>query len=529
MACAKEARRVSAGAYVAIAGAYVAIIGALAVLALVAVAWWRRKPVDYDVVVIGGGAAGLTAAGMAARLGARTLLVERDRLGGDCTWRGCVPSKALLAAAATAQSARDAARYGLGPAELEIDLRRVMAHVRAIQERIYEEADSPEALSVHGVEVRRATARFVAPHRIELGGDAPVTIRFRWAFICTGTRPVAPALQNLSSIQYLTSDTLFELDELPQHLIVLGGGPVGVEMAQAFRRLGARVTIVERGEHLLPHDDPTLVRVLEERLREEGVELALGAEVETVRRDGSGVRLRLRGQAQEICGDRLLVAVGRTPNTADLGLDSAGIAHNRDGVGIDRRCRTNRRHIYACGDVAHRLKFTHVAEHMAKVAVSHALLGVPSKVAEAVPWVTFTDPEVAHVGATRSELDAKGKAYRTYRFPYAKLDRALAHSRPEGAIVVHASRWSGRILGASAVGTAAGEIIGELGLALATGLSLRKIADSLHAYPTFVLGARRVSDQWYIQHTPRRLLGVLARLRGLQGTLPPAPDDHTIV
>ncbi len=491
----------------------------------------------YDVVVIGGGAAGLTAAGMSAQLGAKTLLVEREKLGGDCTWTGCIPSKALRMAAKIAHQARSAARYGLEPAELGVDLAKVLGRVHAIQERVYDEADRPEVIAAFGVEVRSADARFTGPNEIELTTDddePPTRVRFRYAVIASGSAPVVPPIAGLDAVPFLTNETLFHVERLPTDLVVLGGGPIGIEMAQAFRRLGSRVTVLERAREILPKDDRDLVALLRERLESEGVRVRCDVRVTRVDRgiDGNGVRLSFDhdGAATTIDADALLVAAGRRPRTAGLGLDAAGVHVSDRGITIDARCRTSQRHIYACGDVTGELQFTHMAEHMSKIAITNAVVGLPSKIDRAgVPWVTFTDPELAHVGARREDLDEAGTKYRLYRFPFAKIDRAVAEGAPHGWVHVFATRHTGKILGATILGEGAGEMIAELALARKHGVSLRKIADTIHAYPTLALGNRRAADQWYVQSASPLFVRALRFLRGLHGEVPPPPDSNRVV
>lgn len=505
---------------------------------------------EYDVVVIGGGSAGLTAAGMSAQLGAKTLLVEKDKLGGDCTWTGCIPSKALLKAAKVREHARSAARYGLDPAELRVDLAKVLGRVHAIQKRVYEEADRPEIIATFGVEVRTGEARFTGPHAIELAtrdGKPPMRVRFRRAVIASGSAPVVPAIDGLEAVAFLTNETIFRLKVLPAHLVVLGGGPIGVEMAQAFRRLGSRVTVLQRDEAILPKDDRELTALLRMRLESEGVRVMCGVKVTHVERgagareerlgDGAGVTaaavrvaIEHEGAPSTLDADAILVATGRAARIASLGLDAAGVRTHEHGITIDARCRTSQRHIYACGDVTGELQFTHMAEHMAKVAISNAIIGLPSKIDRAgVPWVTFTDPELAHVGARRADLDRTKTKYRVYRFPFTKIDRAVAESATDGWVHVLTTPHTGRILGASILGEGAGEMIAELALARKYGIPLRKIADTIHAYPTLALGNRRVADQWYVQSASPLFVRILRVLHGLHGKVPPPPDRDRIV
>ncbi|GIV60494.1 mercuric reductase [Rhodocaloribacter litoris] len=477
---------------------------------------------DYDLIVIGGGAAGLTASGLGAILGARTLMIERDRLGGDCTWYGCVPSKTLLKTAQVAHHIRCAGRYGLTGQPPEIDFARVMTRLRAIRQEIYEDADAPERYERLGVEVRRGAARFVDAHTVEIAGEGgPDRASGRYVVIAAGAGAFVPPIPGLDEVPYLTNETLFELDTLPRHLVVVGGGPIGTEMAQAFRRLGSEVTVIDLLPRLLSNDDEELAGLLCEVLEQEGVRFLLGAEVQQVRhRDRAFlVTVAQQGSRREIRADALLVATGRRPNLDGLGLDAAGIAYTKTGITVDDRCRTNLPHVYAAGDVTGRYQFTHMSEHMAKVAVTNALLKFPMKLdARHVPRVTYTDPELAHVGATEARLKDQGTRYEVFRFPYRRIDRAITDRETTGWIKVFAKK-RGKILGVSILGARAGELIGEFALAMRNGISLRRIADTIHPYPTYGLGVRRAADQWYVRRQMPGLLRLVQRFFGYRGTV----------
>ncbi len=491
---------------------------------------------DYDVLVIGGGAGGLTAAGVAAAAGARTLLVDRHRLGGDCTWTGCIPSKTLLKSARVAHQMRTAARYGLTDQAPHVDFARVMEHVRATRRRVYEEADAPERLESFGIEVRRAEARFVGPRAValRLEDGAEHVVRARRVILATGGRPhVPPTIDGLEAAPYLTSETLFELTEQPARLAILGAGPIGIEMAQAFQRLGTQVTVIDQNERILAHDHPALAGTLQHVLAEEGVRFRLGADVQHVRSDeGSSITLYLsdkNGTDEHVTADALLVATGRRPNVEGLGLEAAGIDYAARGVTVDARCRTSQAGVWAVGDVTGRYQFTHMSDHMARVAAQNAVLKLPKKIDAAhVPWVTYTDPELAHVGATEAALQEQGTAYRTYRFPYEKLDRAVAEHETTGEIRVYATRWRGKILGVSILGARAGELIGAYALAMRQGVTLRQIADTIHPYPTWGLGVRRAADQWYAEKQTPTLVRALQTVFGYRGPVP-APDPNRVV
>lgn len=475
----------------------------------------------YDLIIIGGGAAGLTAAGVAANLGARAVLIEQARLGGDCTWTGCVPSKTLLKAAHVAHQLHHADRYGLTAPQAEPDFGRLMRHVRAVREAVYEEADAPPVYEAMGVEVRTGRARFVDAHTVAVATpDGTEQLSGRYVVVATGARAAVPPLPGLAEVPYLTSETLFELERRPQHLGIIGAGPIGTEMAQAFRRLGAEVTVLDRTARILGRDDAELADQLRARLAEEGVTYLLQAEVTSVARQEGGVAVTatVAGRPHELTVDALLVATGRTPHLADLQLDAAGVAWTPGGIPVDDRCRTNQKHIFAAGDVTDRYRFTHMSEHMAKVAVTNALLKLPMKIdAPHVPWVTYTDPELAHVGATEADLQARGTAYEVYAFPYTKLDRAVTDGEPTGRIKVYAKSWNGRILGADILGARAGEMICEYALAMRHGITLRQISDTIHPYPTYGLGVRRAADQWYVRKQSPLLVRLLQKVFGYRG------------
>jgi pyruvate/2-oxoglutarate dehydrogenase complex dihydrolipoamide dehydrogenase (E3) component len=470
---------------------------------------------DFDVLVIGGGAAGLTAAGMSAVLGAKTGLVEARRLGGDCTWYGCVPSKSLLRSAAVAHQMRTAGRFGLAPANVEHDFARVMDRVHSIRDQIYADADAPPNLERLGVEVISGSTRFLGPHAVEIDAQGGTrTLTSRYFVVATGSSPRMPQFETDGTVPVLTNETIFELDRLPKRLLVLGAGPIGLEMAQAFQRLGSSVTVATHGSGILGRDDRELTATLLEHLRSEGIRFLLDTEIAGLQggaaRTASGARVET---------DALLAAVGRRPNLESLHLGAAGVQTNERGIAVNRRCQSSAKHIYACGDVAGRHLFTHMAEHMAKTAVTNAILHIPSKMDERhVVWTTFTDPELAHVGASEAEIRREGAAYSVYRFPFSKLDRAVTDSEATGVVKVLANRW-GRILGVSILGAHAGEMIGEYALAMRHGVTLGKVSSTIHPYPTYVLGNRRAADEFMMAKLTPGMVRWVRRLFGLRGDL----------
>ncbi|OZC03899.1 dihydrolipoyl dehydrogenase family protein [Rubricoccus marinus] len=490
---------------------------------------------DFDYIVIGGGSAGLTAAGIAANAGVKTMMIERDRLGGDCTWTGCVPSKALLHAAHLAHHAREASAFGVD-AEVSVRFGDIMRHVHALREEVYEDADDPAIYEGFGIEVVHGDARFINPHTIEItpeasGGDHHKRrVTSRMFVICSGGRAAPPPIKGLDAVDYLTNETLFEITEQPEHLAIVGAGPIGIEMGQAFNRLGTQVTIVDNADRILGRDDPDHADTLRQRLEEEGVRFVFGAKVERVEAaDASGVRLHLGG-GDTLEADRLLIATGRKPNIETLNLGDAGIEYTKKGITVDDRCRTSQGHIWAAGDCTGEYQLTHMSEHMAKVATTNAILKIPSSIDRAgVPWTTFSDPELAHLGASEEELQERGESYVTYDFPYTKVDRGITEGKTIGSIKVFATEWRGKILGASVLGERAGELMQIFAVAMKAGTSLQTISDTIFAYPTYALGARRAADQWYVQKQFPVAIKALQTVLGYRGTVPPPPDPDRVM
>lgn len=435
----------------------------------------------YDLVVIGGGSAGLTAARTAGRFGARVLLAERDRLGGDCLWTGCVPSKALLHVAAEVRSARQSGRYGLqapsGPADLAAVMSRVKEAIAAIEPH-----DSPEALRPLGVDVAYGNAAFTGPRSLTVG-DREVS--FRYAVIATGSSPALAPVPGLAEAEPLTSDTVWELGELPGRLVVLGGGPIGCELGQAFARLGSHVTLVEALDRLLPREEPRASQVVRERLEAEGVTVLTGYRATKV--DAGTVH----GPGAPIPYDALLAVTGRRAKTSGLGLDAAGVRLTKAGhIDVDDRLRTSNPRVYAAGDVTGLSAFTHLGGVQGGAAATDALLGVRRRIGyRAVPWVTFTDPEVARVGLTAEEAREQfGDIVRVHTLDHDRVDRAVADGRTEGfTTLVLGPR--GRIVGATVVAPRAGETIAHLAAAVRLGWTPSQFARTVHPYPTYADGS----------------------------------------
>ncbi|NGP76050.1 FAD-dependent oxidoreductase [Balneolaceae bacterium YR4-1] len=489
---------------------------------------------DYDAVVIGGGSAGLTASGIAANFGAKTMMIERERLGGDCTWSGCVPSKALLKAAKVAHQIRKAGNYGLIDSEPDINFSKLIKHVHEIRDDVYREADAPEIYEEMGIDVVEGMAYFTDNHsiNIELQSGETKVVTSKYFFICTGGSPYIPPISGIEEANYLTNESLFEIEELPRDLIIIGAGPIGTEMAQAMNRLGSKVTVIDMADRIMVNDDAELAEMLHQRLKEEGIQYVLEAEVGSVRQENGNIEVRLSqsGEERVITGTSLLMATGRAPNVATLNLEAAEVSYSRKGIEVNDKCRTNKSHIYACGDVTGGYQFTHMSEHTAKIAVTNALLKVPMKVdKDHITWCTFTDPELGQVGATEKQLLEKGEEFETYRFPYHKIDRAVTESEGEGMIKVHAKKWNGKILGVSVVGTNAGEMISEYAVAMKNSITLRNLADTIHPYPTYGLGARRAADQWYIKNQSEWQVKLIKKVFGYRGEIPDFSDPDRIV
>lgn len=470
---------------------------------------------------------------MAASFGMKTLMVEVDRLGGDCTWHGCIPSKALLHIASDWHCGRLSTRFAHKKSDHDLDFSKVIDEIHRIREHVYHEADRPDIYTSMGVEVTFGYATFVDAHTITItNGDTVKTATSRFFVIATGSKAAIPPIAGLEFIPYLTNESLFELNELPKSLVIVGGGPIGCEMAQAFTRLGSKVTVVDQANRILHRDDPKGAHIILEALKAEGAEFYLESTIDHIKlADGAIVcSLHTPNGSIVLQASHFLVAAGRQPNTATLAVEKAGVMLTNGAVLVDERCRSNVKHIYAAGDVAGRQAFTHIAEHMAKTAVTNIALKIPKRMElNSIPWVTFTDPEIGSVGASESELRKRGIKFEIYEFPYSKVDRALAQGGLPGLIRVFARSRDGKIYGACVVGKGAGEMLGELALAARNGVSLRKVADTIHAYPTYGLGVRRAADQWYVRKQSVGLVKMLKFIFGYQGQLPDLSDPERIM
>ena len=474
------------------------------------------KELEVDLCVIGAGSAGLSATSVAAQLGRKVVLVERAAMGGECLNDGCVPSKALLAAAKVAHAMRSARPFGIAPVEPSIDFAAVTRHVHEVIAAIAPH-DSVERFEGLGAQVIRAEARFIEP-RVLMAGEQ--RIRARRVIVATGSGPVTPNIDGLDTVDFFTNETLFANKTLPEHLIVIGGGPIGMEMAQAHRRLGSRVTVLEAAK-ALPHDDAELVSRLLEALAGEGVVVRQGVKVEKVGRSASGIVVSLDegGRKSELQGSHLLVAAGRKPKIAALDLDKAGIRHDDGGIVVDAKLRTSASGVFAIGDVVSKAPhFTHIASYHAGIAVQNALLIPYAKVNyKSLPWVTYCDPELAHAGASESAARQEhGDDIELLTFEMKGNDRAQTERSTLGAVKVVA-RKNGHVLGVSILDAHAGEMVQPWVLAIASGLKLKSLAGMIAPYPTLGDANKAVAGSFY---KPKVFGSLARRVVGLFSYLP---------
>lgn len=453
----------------------------------------------YDVAIIGGGSAGLTAARVGVALGAKIALIDRtpSSLGGECLHTGCVPSKALIHAARAQWEADHLGRWGLParPHRTPVELGNVMDGVRAIQDQAGE-VDTPEALGHLGIAPHFGRAQFVSPTRLTVDH---IPIHARRYLIATGSQAVLPTIPGLDTVPYLTNETLFALRTLPGSLLVIGGGPIGCEMGQAFARLGAQVTIVGRAPYLLPREDSEASLALEYAFTREGITVITGASIDSVHHEGGEIVATIRtGQGQERCrAAALLIATGRKGSAHGLDLARAGVAMEQRGIVVDQYARTTNPRIYAAGDVLGQGFFTQIAGYQGSVAMANALLPARMRLSyDTIPWATFTSPEVAGIGLTVAQAQQQGRRVTSTRLPYHLNDRALTAREADGNFIklVH-DRW-GKIIGAQIVGPAAGETINEIAIAMKAGLSLSEFSGASHVYPTLGLGLQQAALNW---------------------------------
>lgn len=448
-----------------------------------------------DLCVIGAGSGGLSVAAAAAQLGVKVVLIEKAKMGGDCLNYGCVPSKALLAAGKLGHHMRHGESFGITNVEPTVDGEKVREHVRSVIAAI-EPNDSVERFTGLGVHVIEAAGSFVDKRTVRAGDHE---IRARRFIVATGSSPALPPIEGLDTVPHFTNETVFEKTEIPEHLIIIGGGPIGMELAQAHRRLGSKVTVLEAFK-ALAKDDPELTALVLKQLKADGIDIREGIRIESLEKTENGIRANLDvdGQAETLDGSHLLVAAGRKPNIDGLNLEAARIKHDRRGIEVNAKLKTSNSRVYAIGDVAGGLQFTHVANYHAGLVIRNALFRMPVKVnTDIIPWVTFTDPELAHVGLTEEDARKRYSDIRVLRWPYAENDRAQSERATDGFVKVVTNK-KGRILGASIVGAHAGELILVWVLAVTKKMKIGAMTSMIVPYPTFAEVNKRVAYTYYL-------------------------------
>ena len=467
---------------------------------------------SYDLIVLGGGAGGLVAATGSAALGAKTALIEKNKLGGDCTWYGCIPSKALLKSGQVFSLVKRLKEFGIaGSSQNTYDPSLVMGHVRDIVKKISEHHPA-EVFEKRGIKVLLGSPKFIDRRSIDLNGERMRAKRF---IIASGSHPLVPPIEGLKDISYLTNENVFDLEVLPKSLAVLGGGPIGMELSQAFARLGVEVSIIEMFDRLMAREDKEIADVLIDEFKAEGVKIYTGKKAVRFTKDNNSVSITLEDKAKQqsvVKAEKVLVAVGRQANVSGLELEKAGVKYSNKGVEVDATLRTSAKNIYACGDAAGPYQFSHMAEYQAVIAVGNALFPFKRKVDySAVPWCTFTDPELARIGLTEDEARGKFKDIKVYRSFYSGNDRAVTDIEEKGLAKVITDK-KGYILGAHIVGANAGEIIHEYVLAKSSKLKIGTISSAIHIYPTLAQVVKRSADQYYIDMMNAAWLKWLFRL-----------------
>lgn len=448
-----------------------------------------------DLCVIGAGSGGLSVAAAAAQLGVKVVLIEKAKMGGDCLNYGCVPSKALLAAGKLGHHMRHGESFGITNVEPTVNGEKVREHVRSVIAAI-EPNDSVERFTGLGVHVIEAAGSFVDKRTVRAGD---YEIRARRFIVATGSSPALPPIEGLDTVPHFTNETVFEKTEIPEHLIIIGGGPIGMELAQAHRRLGSKVTVLEAFK-ALAKDDPELTALVLKQLKADGIDIREGIRIESLEKTKNGIRANLDvdGKAETLDGSHLLVAAGRKPNIDGLNLEAARIKHDRRGIEVNAKLKTSNSRVYAIGDVAGGLQFTHVANYHAGLVIRNALFRMPVKVnTDIIPWVTFTDPELAHVGLTEEEARKRYSDIRVLRWPYAENDRAQSERATDGFVKVVTNK-KGRILGASIVGAHAGELILVWVLAVTKKMKIGAMTSMIVPYPTFAEVNKRVAYTYYL-------------------------------
>lgn len=477
----------------------------------------------YHLVVIGAGTAGLVTAAGAAGLGARVAIIERELMGGDCLNVGCVPSKAIISAARMAANLREAGEFGIKVADSSADFGEVMRRMRRLRAQI-SPMDSAKRFSELGVDVFFGQGSFIDRSTISVTrrDGSRTELKFKQALIATGARAAAPSIPGLESVNFLTNESLFSLTELPKRFGIVGAGPIGVEMAQAFARLGSQVFLFNRSDQILPREDSDAAEIVKKQLIRDGAQLVLGSEDMQVEATGEAIRLsgKQRGQTFEIMVDQLLIATGRTPNTEGLGLESAGVVSDGSGVRVNDYLQTTNPRIYAAGDICSQFKFTHAADFQARLVVQNSLFALgPFGRKRAsrllIPWSTYTSPEIAHVGLYPQDAEKAGIEIDTYTQSFEHIDRAILEGRAGGFVRVHTRKGTDKVVGATIIAENAGDLISQISLAMNNKIGLSKIGATIHPYPTQAEAIRKLGDQYNkTRLTPisKKILATLLRL-----------------
>ncbi len=484
--------------------------------------WVNPEPAGrYNIVVIGAGTAGLITAVVAASLGAKVALIEKHLMGGDCLNVGCVPSKGVIRAARAWADLRRATDFGLHvPPGVTYDFGAVMARMRKLRARISQN-DSAQRYAKLGVDVYIGSGRFLEPKTIQVDGPSGHrTLTFLKAAVCTGARASAPPIPGLQEAGALTNETVFSLTELPRRLAVIGAGPIGCELAQSFARFGSQVSLIEAMHGIMPNEDRDAAEIVEQQMLRDGVTLLCCGKDLRVEKSGGGKRLIVdsHGRHYDVTVDDILVGAGRTPNVDGIGLETAGVDYDKSGITVNAQLQTTNPSIYAAGDVCSRYKFTHAADAMAQIVIQNALfphpfgLGYASVDALVMPWCTFTEPEVAHVGLYEKEAQEKGIEVETYTYKLDEVDRAILDGEDEGFARVHIQKGTEKILGATIVAAHAGEMISEFSVAMKAGAGAKAIAGTIHPYPTQAEVNKKVINLWRKAHFTQRTRDVLIKL-----------------
>ncbi len=459
--------------------------------------WTNPTPAGrYNLVVVGAGTAGLVTAAGAAGLGAKVALVERGLMGGDCLNVGCVPSKAIISAARRATAVRDAKSFGVYTNDARIDFAEIMQRMRQLRASISPH-DSASRFRDLGIDVFFGQGTFTGSNSLDVSGQ---TLKFKRAVIATGARAAELPIPGLQQTGYLTNETLFSLTELPPRLIVIGGGPIGCEMAQSFARLGSRVTLIERSSHIMPREERDAAELVQSEMIRDGVEFVFDSEVARVEKRGSEkiVVIRNAWHEREITGDEILVAIGRKPNLDGLGLEAVGVVSDPSrGVEVNDFLQTTNPNIYAAGDICSKYKFTHAADFLARIVIQNSLFMGRAKASRLIiPWCTYTSPEVAHVGISPSEAAEQGVELTIFTQPLTGVDRAILDGEDNGFMRAYCREGTDKILGATIVAAHAGDLISEITLAIKHKIGLKNIASTIHPYPTQADAIRKLGDQY---------------------------------